>query len=204
MTIDEELSLLEDSVRKLKIEYDIYFGGGSKKPPIETEYRVQSFIKKYGDSQKLSFSQRFRYNSTVQRYALYNGLWQQKLRIRDEGYRRPADAALGISGMRTSEEREAAEALAAKRSAHDSVGDSFVANFFDVDAEAEQVNSLYNAIMDAKKKTGEWAPGGDVAMFKNFVKKKTEQIQREYHCLEVEYSVKTEDGQVRLKVKPKK
>ena len=49
---------------------------------------------------------RFRYNS-IQSYALYNGLWQQKLRIRDEGYRRPADAALGISGMRTSEEREA-------------------------------------------------------------------------------------------------
>ena len=203
MTIDEELSLLEDSVRKLKIEYDIYFGGGSKKPPIETEYRVQSFIKKYGDSQKLSFSQRFRYNSTVQRYALYNGLWQQKLRIRDEGYRRPADAALGIAGMRTTEEREAADALSAKRPAHEVAADLFIANFFDVDAEAEQVSSLYNAIMDAKKKTGEWAPGGDVATFKNFVKKKTEQIQREFHCLEVEYSVKTEDGQVRLKVKPK-
>ncbi len=202
MTIDEELSLLEDSVRKLKIEYDVYFGGGSKKPPIETEYRVNAFIKKYGDSQKLSFAQRFKYNSTVQRYALYNGLWQQKLRIKEEGYRRPADAALGIAGMRATEEREASESLTGGK--HPSAPpEVFVANFFNVEAEAEQVTSLYNAIMDAKKKTGEWAPGGDVATFKNFVKKKTEQIQREFQCLEVEYSVKTEDNQVRLKVKPK-
>jgi hypothetical protein len=28
MTVDEELSLLENSIRQLKIEYDVYFGGG--------------------------------------------------------------------------------------------------------------------------------------------------------------------------------
>src|SRR5260370_20953899 len=34
LTIDEELSLLEDQVRRLKVEYDIYFGGGSENAPV--------------------------------------------------------------------------------------------------------------------------------------------------------------------------
>src|SRR5437868_3993573 len=37
VTVDEELSILDDNVRRLKIEYDIFFGGGSKKPPADLE-----------------------------------------------------------------------------------------------------------------------------------------------------------------------
>ena len=40
MTVDEELNLLEDNMRRLKVEYDVFFGGGSKKPPADTEWRV--------------------------------------------------------------------------------------------------------------------------------------------------------------------
>ena len=39
MAIDEELSVLEDQLRRLKIEYDMYFGGGSKKPPTDVEWK---------------------------------------------------------------------------------------------------------------------------------------------------------------------
>ncbi len=39
MTVDEELSALDDHMRRLKVEYDIYFGGGSKKPPADIGYR---------------------------------------------------------------------------------------------------------------------------------------------------------------------
>ena len=31
MTVDEEIALLEDGMRKLKIEFDMYFGGGAKR-----------------------------------------------------------------------------------------------------------------------------------------------------------------------------
>jgi len=115
MTVDEELSLLENSIRQLKIEYDVYFGGGAKKPPADTEWRVNSFLKKYSDGKGMNFSQRFRFNTLQQKFALYNSLWQQKLKIKEEGYRRPQDAVLGIAGMRIDEQQAAAEALAKKR-----------------------------------------------------------------------------------------
>jgi hypothetical protein len=100
VTIDEELNFLEENVRRLKVEYDVYFGGGARKAPTDLEWRVQGLIKKYSDSQKLTAQQRFKYNTMVQRYGTYSDLWRQKLRIREEGYRRPQDALLGIQGLR--------------------------------------------------------------------------------------------------------
>lgn len=199
MTVDEELNLLDDTVRRLKIEYDIYFGGGSKKPPADTDWRVQSLIKKYADSQKLAFAQRFKYNSIVQRYALYSDLWRQKLKIKEEGYRRPQDALLGIQGLRTAEE----QAAAAGEKVAPEEPKPFSVHCSDPDAEHDKVQSLFNAMMEARKKAGDTAAAASLDSFKSFVKKKTEQIRKEYGCHSVEYSVEMENGQVRLKARAK-
>ncbi len=198
MTIDEELNLLDEAVRRLKIEYDVYFGGGAKKPPADTEWRVQSLIKKYSDSSKLSFAQRFKYNTIVQRYALYSDLWRQKLKIKEEGYRRPQDAMLGIQGMRREQEQAAAEALETG-----APEEPFKIHCGDAEADHEAVRSLFNAMLEARKKAGQAVDPNSFDSFKAFVKKKTDQIKGEYRCDKVEYSVEMQDGQVRLKAKAK-
>src|SRR5215470_8922181 len=111
MTVDEELTLLEDQLRKLKVEYDAYFGGGMKRPPNDTEWRVKNLIHKYGDA-SINFAQRFRYRALAHRYAVFSDLWRTKLKIKEEGYRRPQDALLGIQGLRTEQEHAAKAALA--------------------------------------------------------------------------------------------
>jgi len=199
VTVDEELNVLDENIRRLKIEYDVYFGGGSKKPPADTEWRVQSLLKKYSDSAKMNFAQRFRYNSIAQKYAIFSDLWRQKLKIKEEGYRRPQDKVLAIQGMRVEEEKEAAKALEAGASAQK----AYTANFSNVDSEHYQVKALFDAMVAAKVKLGEKSPAGSVDSFKAFVKKKTEQIRKDYGCHAVEYSVETENGQVRLKAKAK-
>ena len=203
MTIDEELSQLEDSVRRLKIEYDIYFGGGSKKPPADLEWRVQSLIKKYSDGHKMSFPQRFRYNTITQRFALFSDLWRQKMKIKEEGYRRPQDALLGVQGVRTAEERAAEQALEGQPPA---AGEAkpFTVHCSDADAEHDKVQSLFNAMIEARKATGDaGAASANFDSFKAFVKKKTDQIRKDFGCHAVEYSVELEGGQVRLKAKAK-
>ena len=198
MTVDEDLNALEQNVRRLKIEYDIFFGGGSKKPPADTEWRVQNLIKKYSDSSKLSFPQRFKYNGIVQRYALFSDLWRQKMKIKEEGYRRPQDAVLGIQGMRREEERAAAAALEAG-----AVQQPFKILCSDVEADHVAVKSLFDAMMEARRKAGQPLDPNSFASFKAFVRKKTEQIRSQYDCLGVEFSVVMQEGQVRLKAKAK-
>ena len=199
MTIDEELSQLEDSIRRLKLDYDVYFGGGSKKPPLEADARVQSIIKKYADAGRMNFAQRFRYNTMAQRYALYAGLWQQKLKIKDEGYRRPQDAVLGIQGMRIEQEQQAAAELNAKADSG-----TFTTAITDVENDRESVERLFQAMVAARSRAvDKAAAGASLESFKVFVKKKTEQLRQEYKCNAVEYSVETEGGQVKLKAKAK-
>jgi hypothetical protein len=202
LTVDEELQMLDESIRRLKIEYDVYFGGGSKKPPADTEWRVQSILKKYSDSAKMNFAQRFKYNSIAQKYAVFNDLWRQKLKIKEEGYRRPQDKVLAIQGMRVEEEKEAAEALSGGGAGH-ADNKPYVTAFSNVDVEHDQVKALFEAMVAAKARNGENTPAGSVDSFKAFVKKKTEQIRKDYGCHAVEYSVENENGQVRLKAKAK-
>ncbi len=198
MTVDEELNVLEETVRRLKIEYDVFFGGGSKKPPADTEWRVQNLIRKYSDTAKLSFPQRFKYNGIVQRYSLFSDLWRQKMKIKEEGYRRPQDAVLGISGMRREQEQAAAAALETA-----DAGQPFKVHCSDVDSDHAAVKSLFDAMLEAKKNAGQPTDPNSFDSFKAFVKKKTDQIRGQYGCAAVEYSVEVQDGQVRLKAKAK-
>lgn len=203
MAIDEDLTQLDDYVRRLKVEYDVYFGGGSKKPPTEIEWKVKTLLRKYADGGNMNFGQRFRFNTIQQRYALFSALWMQKLKIKEEGYRRPQDAILGIQGMRV-EEQHAAEAALKHHDVPErsSIRQPFSTDFTDADAEPQKVEALFQALSSARQEAGD-AGSGNLASFKKFVRRKTAEIRKEYGCPAVEYSVEIKDGQVRLKAKPK-
>jgi hypothetical protein len=160
----------------------------------------------------MSFSQRFRYNEIAQRYAIYSDLWRKKNRIREEGYRRPQDALLSVQGVRVEEHvpehkvygvghAATASAAAAATSAAEEKK-PFSMQCADARAERDQVQKLYQALTDAKKRSGE-AVSGNVDSFTAFVQKKTEQIRKQYGCEAVEYTVEMQNGQVKLKAKAK-
>jgi len=207
VTTDEELNLLDSQLRRLKIEYEIFFSNPTKRPPTDIEWKVLSLLRKFSDGGRMNFSQRYRYNEMAQRYAVYSDLWRKKSRIREEGYRRPQDALLSVQGVRTTEEElkphhhhaygvgHAAAAAAAPGSPH------FTLHNVD-QGEKEQVERLYNVLVAAKKKAGENV-SGNLDSFTTFVQKKTEQIRKQYKCDNVEYSVELTDGHVKLKAKAK-
>jgi hypothetical protein len=201
LTVDEEITKLDDNLRRLKIEYDVYFGGGAKKPPVEIEWRVTSGLKRIGETMKLNYAQRFRFNAIAQRYAVFCDLWRQKMKVKEEGYRRPADAALGITGLRHEQEVVAAEALELQEHP-EKVHKPFSVAFSDTKRETDKLRALFGAMVEARKKTGT-PSDASFDSFRNFVQKKTEQIRREYGCHAVEYTVETQNGQVRLKAKAK-
>lgn len=218
MTIDEELTLLDSHLRRLKIEYEIFFNNPTKKPPTDIEWKVVNLLRKFSDGSRLSFSQRFRYNEMAQRYAMYSDLWRKKSRIREEGYRRPQDALLSVQGVRsdkpethtpyglghgnaiTSEAAAAAPAMN-KNAAHFAPGPVRV-ECSDAKAERENVEKIYKALTEAKKKAGE-SVSGNLDSFTSFMHKKTSQIRKQYGCEAVEYTVEMQEGQVRLKARAK-
>lgn len=84
LEIDQQLSRLEDDIRKLKIEFDIYFNGGVKRPPLEARARLDSYIKRLADSRNLSYAQRYHFNMLVSRFTSYRELWRRMMKLKGE------------------------------------------------------------------------------------------------------------------------
>src|SRR5208283_1272488 len=179
--IEEELNLLDRLLRRLKIEYEIFFNNPTKRPPTDIEWKVLSLLRKFSDGVRMNFSQRYRYNEMAQRYAIYSDLWRKKSRIREEGYRRPQDALLAVQGVRVAEEEHKPQhqvyglshGAAATAAAGGAASQAFTLHSVD-QAEREQVERLYNTLVAAKKKAGENV-SGNLDSFSTFVQKKTEQ-----------------------------
>jgi nucleoid-associated protein YgaU len=215
VTTEEELNVLDHQLRRLKIEYEIFFNNPTKRPPTDIEWKVTTLLRKFSDSSRLSFSQRFRYNEMAQRYAIQSDLWRKKMRIREEGYRRPADAILSVQGVRAVEEREAKHNPVYGLSHHAETAGAetpqgvdqredrpFSVQCSGATAEQEQVESLYKALSEAKRKSGEKVTG-NLESFAAFVKKKTSELRKQHHCDTVVYSVEVQGGHVKLKAKAK-
>src|SRR5215469_12672554 len=49
LTIDEELNHLDSLLRRLKIEYEVYFNNPSKRPPSDMEWKVLALLRKNSD-----------------------------------------------------------------------------------------------------------------------------------------------------------
>lgn len=82
--IDQQITRLEDGIRRLKIEFDIYFNGASKRPPLEARARLESNLKRIADDRTLSYAQRYHFNSIVSRFNSYRELWRRLLKQKGE------------------------------------------------------------------------------------------------------------------------
>jgi hypothetical protein len=181
LTVEQELDKLEESIRRLKIEYESFFAGGSPRPPTDSVFRVEATIKTYNSTiGELNFGQRFRFNQLAQRYALYNDLWRRKLREHEEaGTTTPASRA----------------------SLAESKGESgpFRVVCSDPENERDNVAALLEAYLLAKRKTGEGSGGLDLEAFASFVREKTRQIKESLGCEKVAFTVRVEAGKATLK-----
>ena len=82
--IDQQLVRIEDEIRKLKIDFDIYFNRGAKRPPLEARARLESNLKRIADDRNLSYAQRYHFNALVSRFTSYRELWRRMLKKRGE------------------------------------------------------------------------------------------------------------------------
>jgi len=195
-TIDEDLSALERDIRQLKIEYDMYFGGGRKRPPTEIEWRIELIVKRYGErGGDMKFGQRFRFGNLAQTYAKYKDVFRKRLANREEG---KVQRHFGAAAKAIEAERKKAQA------ATDAAASAEAAKVFRVvctapEKETDKVEQLYEAFVRAKQQAGEEMGKMTRAGFNEFVRKKTKDLQTQKNCHEVEYVVETVDGQVKLK-----
>ncbi len=180
MTIDEELSKLEDDIRRLKIEYEVYFNGSSDRPPRDLVYRVENLIKRYtGDQVNLKFGQRYKLNSLAQKYVVQSSLWKRKLTEKEEGRGQFA------------QQWDELKALTADKVVRVVCSDP--------EGEPEKVDRIFKAVLSAQRKAGQKVENVDPARFQKYILDKTRQIKASLACDKVQFSVSVENGKVKIK-----
>jgi hypothetical protein len=199
-TIDEELAQLEKDIRQLKIEYDMFFGGGRKRPPTEIEWRIEQIVKRYSErGGDLKFNQRFRFSNLAQTYAKYKDIFRKKTAQKEEGkiQRHFGAAAKAIEAERARANPEPPVSVQAASNTNESRAYRVVCS--DPEKESDKVDQLFNAFLKAKQVAGEDTAKLSKASFDEFVRKKTKDLQSKKNCRDVEYVVEIVDGQVKLK-----
>ena len=66
--VDHQLAKLEDDIRRLKIEFDVYFFGGVKRPPLEARARLDTYIKRMAETRNLTFAPTYYFNNLDTRF----------------------------------------------------------------------------------------------------------------------------------------
>jgi len=182
-TPDDQLTRLEDDIRRLKIEFDIYFNGASKRPPYDTKNRVETLVKRLGDERALTFAQRYRYNSLAARYNSFRDMWRRTMQGREEG-RDPVSTAR--ANVKANGDKDAEPV-------------SFVCS--DAHKDVETVKSLYETLMEAKQRCGESTADLSFPRFHRLVASKADGLKERLGCERVKFSVTVEGGHVSFKAK---
>jgi hypothetical protein len=181
-TIEDRLARLEEDIRRLKVEFDVYFNGGSKRPPYDTKMRVESHLKRFGDDRTLNFAQRYHLNSLTSRYGSFREIWRRTTQGREEG-RDVAAAA------------RASQRISAPPFARSEFACS------DVRHDVQTVKGVYDALMDAKRSCGESTNDLSFARFHRLIMERTEKMKEKVGSERVVFSVDVDSGHVSFKAK---
>jgi len=219
-SVDEELSGIERDIRSLKIEFEQYFGGGRSRPPNDTQWRLETALRRFNDrSADLSSGQRFRANNLTQTYVKYQDMWRKKLAQKEGGTTQHhyGAAAKAIEAERARKAAEAtpspapsehaapahhhhASSETANASADAKRAPRFALAFSDPENEKDKVQLLYEKLVEARTETGERAGVPTLKDFERFVAQKTSDLKAK-GGREIEYTVSVEAGRVKLKAR---
>jgi hypothetical protein len=199
MATEEDLDQLERMLRQIQIEWEKFFGGMEKKPPVELRGRLEGIIKKYAYTEIRNNTERFRYQTLSSRYNTFNELWNKRMRAIEEG--RP----VGLHGRLAaapppvpSAPVTPATARAAAAAAASTGGGEFRVRSPDKDASA--VRALYDKFLQARQQAGE---KGTVKFdnFQKLISQQASKIMADKGAQAVDFRLETREGKVSLKAK---
>jgi hypothetical protein len=177
-SIEHDLLRLEAELKRLEVEYTMFFSGRLAKPPLETRRRVEGLVKHCDRAQIRNSGDRFRFSTLQARFSSLADLWDRGLRAREEGRAGP------FSAKRTDRPAEAERPK-------DRI--LRVTTFQDPLLEMERLEDLYESLVEARRELGE-----DAVPFHKFAELVKTQVSklRRAGSTEVAFRVALKEGKV--------
>jgi hypothetical protein len=183
--VGRELQLLESELKRLEAEYNMFFAGRLKRPPLETRGRVEAFVKRLDRTPITNYAERFRFTTVQSRFSAFVELWDRGLRAREEG--RPGPFGPVTAAAPTPETRRGDDRVLHVTTVRDPL------------RELDKLHELYDRVVEARQADGKQAiPFHE---FASLVKTQVSSL-KEQGTTEVALRVAVRDGKLALAVRP--
>ena len=206
MALEEELKALDFEIRRLKVQYDLYFQGATPRPPTDQHGQLSRAMRKLQGVEMRNMAERFMYNNVVNKFNTFQELWNKMMRMKEEGARvhplavraakRSAKAASGGSAAPPAPPPPAAAAPRPRPAA--SPNGSF--RIPSKGQDEGSVRRLYESFLAARKDAGDARPLA-FEIFSREITRQTAALQAKGACEAVEFKIYSRDNKVTLKVK---
>jgi len=200
MGLNEDLDVLEKSIRQLQIEWEKFFSGLEKKAPTDLKGKVEALVRRYAYSEIRNNGERFRYQSLAARYHTFAELWAKRQRALEEG--RP----VGLHGTRVPPPPPPPPPPAAPTPAAAAAARAAGSNEYRVahpEKDTAAVRDLYQQFLEARRTTGETG-AVKFESFQKLISQQATRILTEKGAKAVDFRLETRDGKVSLKARPVK
>jgi hypothetical protein len=185
---DEDLKHLEEWIRRLKIEYDIFFIGNRKKPPDDLRMRVEKLVKRLSEVGDMSISQRFLYNTLIARFYVHRDLWR-----RTQQEHESAEGTAGVPAPTKHTTPPDQPETSMPRDVQVSISDPEV--------EAGSVRRLYDELLRLKGGHAKEPPDISYQQFVAYIANQMRGIKTKHHCDSVTFRIALEDKTIKFMAK---
>lgn len=185
MSIQADLEKLNSDIKRLKVQHDLFFVGAAPKLPFELKKIVEDTIKKYRNSQRLTFAQRFHFNTLLGRYNSLNELWTKMVRELETTGRSPIFKArpVGASASGNGNKLVVAEVLSGNRK------------------DLAKIRKLHSEYVAAIKSAGNGQNGVPFKSFITQLVRQAKSIREKTKCKDIEVKILVKDDKVIIKAK---
>lgn len=180
---EEDLNTLEDLLRRLKVEYDIFFNGNRKRPPEDMKARLDKLVKRLSQATNMTFSERFQYNTLVARFHLYSDLWRRTMNRQET-----------VTENEISLQKPKTDPPGAPQGPQ-----PFRISIENPSAEPEKVRDLYEALIKIGGEPAKSKPRPSYEQFANYIAAQTTSIQKKFNCSDVIFTLALEEDCVKFR-----
>jgi hypothetical protein len=207
VTLEEELKRLDIDIKKLKIQFDLYFVGANPRPPTDQRDALEKTIKKYQNVPMKNVADHFLYNAIVNRFNAFSELWNKSLRAREEGARvhplalRAAqhEAAAGTGGSAGPAKPPPGGRAPGPRARRDA--DDPVWRISAVARDESALRTFYQNFIAAKERAGD-ARQPTFDAFAREIARHTAALRGKSDCEAIDFKIHSTDNKVSIKAKP--
>lgn len=183
--INELLDELDQSLKRLRMEYEQFFLGAMKREPQVLKGKVQKIIVRMVNEPPRNARQKFRFNTLNSRFQVYRQLWGRTMREIEAGTHKRDKFKARMRSPGAGEEQH--DQAAAARAPRPEPGKS------------SAIDQLHGALVSARKKTGEIGKVVSPEDLGRHVRKQLEAIRAKHGDVKVKFKVVIEDSQAKVK-----